>query len=355
MSSKKSQAEKTKSATQMVRSSLLFVHPGSLGDNILALAALRGLHERFHFSRRIFVGERQIGHLLQHCREVDVAYPLEHALWTDCLLPHEMWSTSTKRIMDSVSHAVVWMNDADGTVTAMLERAGIPWISVRSPNNTELNQEHQEDRFLEILGDWDVRRPSWKPLRLLHPLQVAVSPLVVIHPGSGSPHKCLPPPVWVEAIRRLIRDEPWWNIALIGGPADDDHLLPLRRALEDQPIQIFHNSDLVTIAGLLASADMFWGHDSGPTHLAAALGTPTLAVFGPTSPARWAPRGACVTVINNAACQCQTWDAVRACDAKPCLMIDPDHIVHESQALRRTVRVSHYPQVRTQTNHVMVS
>lgn len=326
-------AESAECVAQTMRSSLLFVHPGSLGDAILALAALRGLHARFHFARRIFVGQQQIGQLFLHCGEVDMALSFEHTLWTDCLLSRDTWQASTERIMDSVSHAVVWMNDADGTVAANLKRAGIPWTSVRSPNSTDLEQEHQEDRYLEILRDWDVRRPAWRPLCPMEKLHVSGSPLLVIHPGSGSPHKCLPPQIWAEAVRQLISREPAWTIALIGGPADEITLWGLRRALDRHQVQVFHNYELATIASLLASADLFWGHDSGPTHVAAAAGTPTVAVFGPTSPARWAPRGPFVRVVQGSACQCRTWDDVRACVSKPCLAIDPAQIVQHSQAM----------------------
>jgi ADP-heptose:LPS heptosyltransferase len=48
---------------------------------------------------------------------------------------------------------------------------------------------------------------------------------------------------------------------------------------------------------MLARCAAFIGNDSGITHLAAAVGAPTLAVFGPTDPALWAPRGKAVRVV----------------------------------------------------------
>ncbi len=48
----------------------------------------------------------------------------------------------------------------------------------------------------------------------------------------------------------------------------------------------------------MAGARLYIGNDSGITHLAAAIGIPTLALFGPTSPATWAPRGPNVTVLH---------------------------------------------------------
>lgn len=55
--------------------------------------------------------------------------------------------------------------------------------------------------------------------------------------------------------------------------------------------------DLYLLACWLARARLYIGNDSGITHLAAAVGTPVLALFGPTDPAVWAPRGPHVRVV----------------------------------------------------------
>jgi hypothetical protein len=78
---------------------------------------------------------------------------------------------------------------------------------------------------------------------------------------------------------------------------------------------------LSTVAGLLAQAALYVGHDSGLTHLAGALGLPTVAIFGPTEPTRWAPRGKLVSVIRGPACLCHDWASVTSCHEKPCLSI----------------------------------
>ena len=57
---------------------------------------------------------------------------------------------------------------------------------------------------------------------------------------------------------------------------------------------------LVELAAALAGCRALLGHDSGISHLAAALGLPTLALFGPTDPAQWAPRGPAATWLRAA-------------------------------------------------------
>ena len=92
------------------------------------------------------------------------------------------------------------------------------------------------------------------------------------------------------------------------------------------------------LAGVLSQLDFFLGHDSGVTHLAALLGTPTVALFGPTEPARWAPRGRAVMVIREKPCRCASWDAVRNCIEKPCLELSPAAILAACRTIRHSRR-----------------
>ena len=103
----------------------------------------------------------------------------------------------------------------------------------------------------------------------------------VIHPFSGSPRKSWP----LDGFRSLA--------------ARLERVMPVRwcRGPEDPPLEnatVIEN--LYELACWLARARLYIGNDSGVTHLAAAAGTPVLALFGPTDPAVWAPRGPNVRV-----------------------------------------------------------
>lgn len=60
---------------------------------------------------------------------------------------------------------------------------------------------------------------------------------------------------------------------------------------------LLHAESLVELARSLAGARLYIGNDSGVSHLAAAVGCPTVVLFGPTDPRVWAPRGGHVTVV----------------------------------------------------------
>lgn len=104
----------------------------------------------------------------------------------------------------------------------------------------------------------------------------------VIHPFSGSPRKNWPLGKFRALARQLERAMP---VRWCAGREDP----PL-----DEPVTRI--DDLYKLAQWLAGARLYIGNDSGITHLAAAVGTPLLALFGPTDPAVWAPRGAHVRV-----------------------------------------------------------
>jgi ADP-heptose:LPS heptosyltransferase len=115
---------------------------------------------------------------------------------------------------------------------------------------------------------------------------------------------------------------------LVGGPADNEQLAEVEGFCSGGP-PVFQDLDLLSLGGLLAQADLFIGHDSGVTHLAAALHVPTIAIFGPTDCNRWAPTGSHVTVLTGAPCPCreQGWPVVQRCRDKPCLQISAERLI----------------------------
>jgi heptosyltransferase III len=103
-----------------------------------------------------------------------------------------------------------------------------------------------------------------------------------IHPFSGSAKKNWP----LDRFRAFAREL--------------ERTMPVRwcRGREDPPLgDAVRIDDLWELAQWLASAEVYVGNDSGITHLAAAVGTPVLAFFGPSDPAVWAPRGPEVQIV----------------------------------------------------------
>ncbi len=111
---------------------------------------------------------------------------------------------------------------------------------------------------------------------------ILMAPWAVLHPFSGSPRKNWPMERWRQLAGLLERRMP---VQWCRGPEDT---LPDAVCMED----------LGELAWWLRRARVFIGNDSGISHLAAWVGTPTIALFGETNPAVWAPRGRDVRVFS---------------------------------------------------------
>jgi heptosyltransferase-3 len=116
---------------------------------------------------------------------------------------------------------------------------------------------------------------------------------VAVHPGSGGRRKCWPADRFAGVAERLGRP-----VVLVEGPADAEACRAfLAHAPHGLAVARANDMTLPQAASLLACCPLFLGNDSGLSHLAAALGVPTVAVFGPTDPAVWAPPGGRVRAV----------------------------------------------------------
>ncbi len=117
------------------------------------------------------------------------------------------------------------------------------------------------------------------------------------HPGSGSAQKNWPVGRWIELIARC--DTLFDDFVLVGGEADETVIRDLLSRCQCRRLKIVLGADLIELGRELNDCSVFAGHDTGVTHLAAAVGTPTVALFGPTNPNIWAPLGTHVRVVRS--------------------------------------------------------
>ena len=131
---------------------------------------------------------------------------------------------------------------------------------------------------------------------------------VIIHPGSGGRSKCWPIDRFITLANRITQDRER-HVRFIVGEVEMD-----QPAVAATIRAAGHSCDVVTsLAALdciLRSAAAFIGNDSGPSHLAAFLGTPTLALFGLTDHRHWAPVGQRTAIIAPPKPQPMTWITV---------------------------------------------
>jgi ADP-heptose:LPS heptosyltransferase len=119
------------------------------------------------------------------------------------------------------------------------------------------------------------------------------APVLALGPVASLPEKTWPRDRF-RALVGLLLNGPCagWRVAAYGGPGDGDAAAAvLQDVPEARRIVLVGEPDLLTVHACLARSGAFVGNDSGLAHLAAAAGVPTVAVFGDTDPARYAPWG----------------------------------------------------------------
>lgn len=323
---------------------VLIVHPGTIGDVLLAVEAIREIKKAFPSHHVVWVGQSEVGEFLLECEEVHEVIGIEGPFLSQLLTHTRHFALRIQAILQRCTHCVCWMTDHDEIFSNNLRSLGIRFI-IQSPQSPELMNFHHEERFLRTLRPWGIMADSQKNRMLLFnkvsTQSVADSlrsrfsffidtPYIVIHPGSGSQHKCVASSLMKEIARRLL-EHPGITLVILSGPADQGQV---NNFLDEIPSGIFHlvsNQSLSTVAVVLKKAALYIGHDSGISHLAAGVGTPSIVLFGPTNSVYWAPRGDHVTVIQGPTCQCADWKQVQQCHLKPCLELSVDLILQKAE------------------------
>ena len=315
---------------------IVMIHPGGLGDGLLAVPAMVRLRTRFPYHRLVLCAQDQVAKLLFACRIIDEWASVQGRACAGLFAGVDSVTGQLQIWLKDCDLAIGWMKDLDGKLSETLKGVGVREVIVRSPFSTTIQATHQRDRFLEAIneapsdGEEDAPLTVTKPLlhlgrACLEAAGLVVGQLpVVIHPGSGSAHKCVAP----ETLASVVIGVQNFGATpvVLEGPADREPVERLLQLCVNPPI-VLKGLDVLTVAGVLAQARLFVGQDSGVTHMAALMGVRTVALFGPTDPARWAPRGAHVTVVQGAHCLCQSWGDVSRCEKKPCLEMPQDHLV----------------------------
>jgi hypothetical protein len=267
---------------------LLF--PGALGDFLLALPTLRALRARHAETPcTIAVGAPLCG-LAAHAFPGDATARLDGPELARLLAggPRPAWLPP-----DGIVYS--WLGATDPAVREQVAAgaASARFFRVeRAPGGV-----HASIAYAQACGTDDDPDGLVERGRILPPAsagadRLAGAPLLVLHPGAGAQRKRWDGAGFAAVVA-------WWRASggaavVLLGPAELDDVAPAAvEALRDLP--------LPDVAAVLARAALYVGNDSGVSHLAAAVGAPSVVLFGPTDPARWRPLGATVVVGGSSA------------------------------------------------------
>jgi lipopolysaccharide heptosyltransferase I len=174
------------------------------------------------------------------------------------------------------------------------------------------------ERYLAVLPLLGVpihRRFEWLPLKpaVAARLRERWSPRpgrwIILVPGARWENKRWPTEHFAETVRRLTAENADLNFAIVGSAADRELAAAIRPACPDRCLDLTGQTSLPEMVEWVRLSHLVISNDTGPMHVAAALGKPLLAIFGPTNPARTGPHGQMENVLQ-----------VRHLPCVPCLM-----------------------------------
>jgi len=121
--------------------------------------------------------------------------------------------------------------------------------------------------------------------------------LITVHPGASTRLKQWHPKRFAELIDRLSQ-RPNVRVALVGGGSDLQAVRAIQRLAQSKPLVLAGTLSVLQTAAVQQHAALHIGNDSGPLHLAVAVGTPTVGLFGPTNPNNFQPLGAGASILH---------------------------------------------------------
>ena len=291
---------------------VLVIRSGAVGDLILTLPVLSALKKRYSGLSIDMMGDPVRLSLLKHSGFVDGVLPVDDRKLTPLFAPDAVPADGSVprkppdhliRRLRSYDLILSYLPDPDGVFAENLRRFASGPVLTGPSRPLDGRRIHMTRVLLDALKPLGIGT-SVDPPRVDVPSRATPDDvwelekeqrLVAIHPGSGGAEKCWPAENYGALIDQLA--ESGFRPMITFGPADDLVRRRLLPWIETRDVLVFEGRSLVEVAALYARCRAMIGNDSGMTHLAAAAGTPVIALFGPTDPAVWGPRGKDVRIL----------------------------------------------------------
>jgi len=286
----------------MVEPRFLVLRLGSLGDIVHTFPAVAGLREFFPNAEITWLTHPRWVSLIERSSLASVVWPVEsrslasvtgvvrqlrQAHWDAAIDYQGLWKTALLPLMGGVKRRI-------GFSSETIREFAVPLLYT---DRVRCTTTHIADQNGELslragahrgIGNFALRVSSDDESGAASFLRGAgFDQHIVFSPGGGWRSKCWPPDRFGELCRR-IRQSLGLRCVVNYGPGEDDLANAVRAASRDAA-PLLYNGELGPLMALLRNALCIVGGDTGPLHLAIALGTPAVALFGPTDPARNGP------------------------------------------------------------------
>jgi len=299
------------------RGKILVIRGGAIGDFILTLPAIAAIRRQFPEAHLEVLGYPHIVQLAITAGVVDCAQSIEARALAGFFARNGSLDEDLKDYFSEFDLIVSYLYDPDHIFQTNVKRCS-PAQFVAGPHRPgEGGGIHASKAYLKPLERLAIFDADPVPrLTVGEVRERSFSGSLALHPGSGSETKNWPEDKWAQLLQLLVNStQP--ALILVGGEAEGERLHRLSRPLASSRVRVAQSLPLPELAKLLAECSGFIGHDSGISHLAAALGLPSLLLWGNTSEEVWRPPGEGVILLRSQAglaalSVAEVWESVMA-------------------------------------------
>lgn len=274
---------------------ILIIRGGAIGDFILTLPAIAALRRQFPDAHIEVLGYPHIAQLALVGGLADAVRPIEARGLAAFFARHGELDFDIAKYFAGFDLILSYLFDPDnifrGNVSICSQAQFIQ--GPHRPSNVELL--HATELYLKPLERLAIFDADPVPHLSLNSQLPALNSLA-LHPGSGSDRKNWPEARWADMLGRLVERTPF-HLLVVGGEAEGGRLERLTAAMPTERFTLARSLPLVDLAGRLQPCMGFVGHDSGITHLAAALGLPCVVLWADTMQEIWRPQGENIIIL----------------------------------------------------------
>ena len=155
---------------------------------------------------------------------------------------------------------------------------------------------------------------------------------IAVAPGARWDSKQWPPEFFAECVNRFVRKHPDWSCVILGSPNEKEQGEILKKSLKAPALNLIGLTGIPELVECIRKSRLLLCNDSGPMHIAAAVGTPVAALFGPTDPVLTGPFSDRAEVLTPALDCCRCFK--RNCPDSRCHgAVPPDKVVESMEKL----------------------
>jgi heptosyltransferase-2 len=289
---------------------IIFLTRSGLGDLLLMTPAIRAVRESYPFARISILIKQELREVFEHNGDVDEILTLNSRAL------HE--TTGWKRLREEVRILRLLKRGRFDLAIAFYPEDRTAWWAFLCGARHRVGQRSQPFRFLfNIRVDGDEKKAGVREyfLETVHAINAEVSSrqtifrlgqeeeewarkfihsngldgaklLIGVHPGASGRYKIWPPENFASVVQELRRRE-GTKVLLLQGPDDEEVIRQITDRTNPPPIVARTGARLGRLAALMKLCRLCIVSDSGPRHLAVAIGTPTIAIFRKTHAPAW--------------------------------------------------------------------